>query len=62
MKKPRSGKEANEMEHVDKIIEETNEILDELLEETQTVTEENKNEFLEIMKRTQELMKEQGIN
>ena len=60
--KIKTGKEVKEMENIMETVSDCAEEIDELLKATQTVTEENEKEFLEIMKKTQELMKEQGIN
>ena len=60
--KIKTGKESKEIEQIMETVSDCSKEIDELLKATQTVSEENENEFLEIMKKTQELMKEQGIN
>lgn len=61
--KIKTGKEAKEIENIMETVSDCAEEIDELiLKATQAVTEDNEKEFLEIMKKTQELMTEQGIN
>jgi hypothetical protein len=55
-------KESKEIEGIMETVSNCSEEIDELLKATQTITEENEKEFLEILNKTQELMKEQGMN